>query len=125
MNSSENFLAWLKHISDEKGLTQADIARAADVPPSTVNRWFQGSVPHRSTVSRLHSIFEPDSEGRLYQEPAAYSAASEAKFDGELDRMTMSQLILIARSLSLAPFGKDEIMHRIFRRMEKLEAQSK
>lgn len=73
MHNAEDFLSWLQSAADKSRMSQADIARAMGVPPSTVGRWFAGSVPHRRTLEELRRTLEP---GTVRDEPAAYKSTT-------------------------------------------------
>jgi transcriptional regulator with XRE-family HTH domain len=110
MHDAETFLAWLKTAAEAKGMSQADIARAMDVPPSTVNRWFQGSLPHRRTMQELREVMESS---------RVRDAAPPQKTDGEMVEEILTEASgevladLLDRYLSRAAEPKAKFMARL------------
>lgn len=51
--------AWIIAAREERGMTQAELAAALNVPQPTISRWETGaSTPRSSNIQRLKQIFE-------------------------------------------------------------------
>lgn len=132
---------------ERRGMKPADLARALDLPQSTVSRWCNGALPHKHTLRRIEravrSPFEPASPpepitdpplaspvapvsaGTLRDDHEVYLTADlpgDMRFDVELDSFTMSELIRMVRLLTVSTYDKSAILQKMFRRMEELEA---
>lgn len=129
---------------ERRGMKPADLARALDLPQSTVSRWTHGALPHKHTLRRIEravrcpfepaSPAEPASEpplaapvasGTLRDDHEVYLTADlpgDMRFDVELDGFSMGELIRMVRLLTVSSYDKPVILQKMFRRMEELEA---
>ena len=56
--NADYFSARLTKLLDERGISRAELARRMGIAWSSVDRWFNGSVPHRATLERLAEMLK-------------------------------------------------------------------
>lgn len=128
-NSRSKHLAWVKAIQSHKGWTQTELARAANLDPSTLSRFFReanpGAMLQSHTIDKIAAVggippfqTEPparprglaESEAEPYRARGDDDAAARAVIAAKGGRNGLDAWVLRSRALESAGFMPGDIL---------------
>lgn len=115
--SRQSVREWISEIETRFSVSRAEIAKRADVKPSTIYRWFDDKfshVPSYSAIRRIAAAFSIDLPGASIQR-SGFAESDAARYEGppaEFAGLTpdQSDWTLTTRALELAGFKPGDVV---------------